>query len=80
MRRQPLRFSSALSMPATLMGFAGGGVVMDSMITGLPKEKEGRFRRFRCGIGDPLASDIVILHIGTEIDNLILKPLVKSES
>jgi len=33
---------------ATLMGLVGGGVVMNSMITELPKEKEGRFWPF-CG-------------------------------
>jgi hypothetical protein len=33
---------------ATLMGFVGGGVVMNSLITELPKDKEGRFWPF-CG-------------------------------
>jgi hypothetical protein len=34
---------------ATLMGLVGGGVVMNSMITELPKEKEGRFWPFCLG-------------------------------
>jgi hypothetical protein len=38
----------SIEVLATLMGFVGGGVVMNSMITELPKEKEGRFWPF-CG-------------------------------
>jgi hypothetical protein len=43
-------FISPLSteLLATLMGFVGGGVVMNSLIAELPKEKEGRFWPF-CG-------------------------------
>ena len=38
----------SLELLATLMGFVGGGVVMNSLIAELPKEKEGRFWPF-CG-------------------------------
>jgi hypothetical protein len=38
----------SIEVLATLMGLVGGGVVMNSMITELPKEKEGRFWPF-CG-------------------------------
>jgi hypothetical protein len=34
---------------ATLLGFVGGGVVINSMIMELPKEKEGRFWPFCAG-------------------------------
>ncbi len=34
---------------ATLMGFIGGGVVINSLIAELPKEKEGRFWYFCAG-------------------------------
>jgi hypothetical protein len=33
----------SIEVLATLMGFVGGGVVMNSLIAELPKEKEGRF-------------------------------------
>jgi hypothetical protein len=39
----------SIEVLATLMGFVGGGVVMNSMITELPKEKEGRFWPFCLG-------------------------------
>jgi hypothetical protein len=38
----------SIEVLATLMGFVGGGVVMNSLIAELPKEKEGRFWAF-CG-------------------------------
>jgi hypothetical protein len=38
----------SIDLLATLMGFVGGGVVMNSLIAELPKEKEGRFWPF-CG-------------------------------
>jgi hypothetical protein len=34
---------------ATLMGFIAGGVVVNSMVMELPREKEGRFRAFCAG-------------------------------
>lgn len=42
--RSPL----SIEVLATLMGFVGGGVVMNSLIAELPREKEGRFWPF-CG-------------------------------
>jgi hypothetical protein len=38
----------SIELLATLMGFVGGGVVMNSLIMELPKDKEGRFWPF-CG-------------------------------
>lgn len=38
----------SIGLLATLMGFVGGGVVMNSLITELPKDNEGRFWPF-CG-------------------------------
>ena len=46
---------------ATLMGLVGGGVVMNSMITELPKEKEGRFWAFCLGaLGYSLLLQIIL--------------------
>jgi hypothetical protein len=39
----------SIEVLATLMGFVGGGVVMNSLIAELPKEKEGRFWPFCAG-------------------------------
>jgi hypothetical protein len=45
---------------ATLMGFVGGGVVMNSLIAELPKEKEGRFWPF-CGGAGAYAVKLLLL-------------------